>query len=103
MAAAPRVDIHTASARVTRIDGELGGLAARPNVHEDALYAMLVKFIVVAKTHDVLQQAGLVNLRTAVADADTSPVGLTRHQTIAFQQIAVKRFCHRRFVGGCSE
>lgn len=85
MAAAPWVDVHTASARVTRIDGELGGFAARPNIHKDALHAMLVKFIVVAKTHDVLQQTGLVNLRPAVTDADTAPVGLTRHQTIAFQ------------------
>ena len=85
MAAAPRVDVHTASARVTGIDGELGGFAACPNVHEDALHAMLVEFIVVAKTHDVLQQTGLVYLRTAVVDADTAPVGLTRYQAIAFE------------------
>ena len=103
MAAAPRVDIHTTTARVTRIDCELGGFAACPNVHEDALYAMLVKFIVVAKTHDVLQQTGLVNLRPAVADADTAPVGLTRHQTIAFQQVTVKRLCDWRFVKGGAE
>ena len=85
MAAAPWIDVHTASARVTRIDGELGGFAACPNVHEDALYAMLVKFIVVAKTHDVLQQTGLVNLRPAVADADTAPIRLSGYQTIAFE------------------
>ena len=103
MAAAPRVDVHTASARVTRIDGELGGFAARPNVHEDALHAMLVKFIVVAKAHDVLQQTSLVYLRPAVADTDTAPVGLTRHQTIAFQQVTVERLCHRRFVRGGTE
>ena len=85
MAAAPRVDIHAASARVTCINSELGGFTACPNIHEDALHAMLVEFIVVAKTHDVLQQASLVYLRTAVADADTAPIGLTCHQTIAFQ------------------
>ncbi len=103
MAAAPWVDVHTASARVTRIDGELGGFAARPNVHEDTFNAMLVKFIVIAKTHYVLQQTGLVNLRPAVADADTAPIGLTRHQTIAFQQVTVKHLCHRRFVKGGTE
>ena len=85
MTAAPRVDVHSTSARVTCINSELGGFTACPNIHEDALHAMLVEFIVVAKTHDVLQQTGLVNLRPAVADADTAPVGLTRHQTIAFQ------------------
>ena len=85
MAAAPRVDVHPASARVSCIDGELGGLAPCPNIHEDAFHAMLMEFIVVAKTHDVLQQTGLVNLRSAVADADTAPVGLACHQTIAFQ------------------
>ena len=100
MAAAPRVDVHPASARVTRIDGELGGFAPCPNIHEDALHAMLVKFIVVAKTHDVLQQTSLVYLRPAVVDADTAPVGLTRHQTIAFQQVTVKRLCDWRFVKG---
>ena len=103
MAAAPRVDIHPTSTRVTRIDGELGRFAARPNIHKDALHAMLMKFIVVAKTHDVLQQTSLVNLRPAVADADTAPVGLTRHQTIAFQQVTVKRLCDRRFVKGGAE
>ena len=97
MAAAPRVDVHTASARVTGIDGELGRFAARPNIHKDALHAMLMKFIVVAKTHDVLQQTGLVNLRPAVADADTAPVGLTGHQTIAFEQMADQSFGHRLF------
>ena len=85
MAAAPRVDVHPASARVTRIDGELGGLAPCPNIHEDAFHAMLVKFIVVAKTHDVLQQTCLVYLRTAVADADTAPIRLSGYQTIAFE------------------
>ena len=83
MAAAPRVNVHPASARVTCIDGELGGFATCPDIHEDAFHAMLVEFIVVAKTHDVLQQASLVYLRTAVADADTAPIGLTCHQTIA--------------------
>ena len=85
MAAAPWVDIYAASTRVTRIDGELGGFAPCPNIHEDALHAMLVKFIVVAKTHDVLQQTCLVYLRTAVADADTAPIRLSGYQTIAFE------------------
>jgi len=97
VAAAPRVDVDTAAPRVTRIHGELGGFATRPDVHEDALHAMLVKLIVVAKTHDVLKQAGLVNLCAAVTDADTAPVGLACDQAIAFQQIAEQCLCDRRF------
>ena len=64
---------------------------------------MLVEFIVVAKTHDVLQQTSLLYLRPAIADADTAPVRLTRYQAIAFQQVAVKRLGHWCFVGSSTE
>ena len=33
-----------------------------------------------------------------VADAHTAPIGLTRDQAIAFEQIAGEGFAHRRFV-----
>jgi hypothetical protein len=36
---------------------------------------MLVELIVVTKTHDILQQTGLVYLCAAVTDADAAPVG----------------------------
>jgi len=63
MAGAPRIDVQPAAARVTRINRQLEGFAARPDVHEDALNTLLVKFIVISETHDVLEQARLVNLR----------------------------------------
>ncbi len=83
-AGAPGVDVQPAAAGVAGVHRELGGFAARPNVHEDALDALLMKLVVVAKTHDVLQQAGLVNLRAAVGDLHTAPIGLARHQAVAF-------------------
>ena len=100
MAAAPGVDVHTAPPRVTRLHAQLGRLAARHDVHVNALYTMLVKFIVIAKTHDVLQQTCLVDLRAAVADADTAPVGLAGHQAIAFEQMADESFGHWLLVLG---
>lgn len=85
MAAAPRVDIHPAASGVACINSQFGRLATGPDVHEHALYTMFVKFIVVAKTHDVLQQPCLLYLRSAVTDADTAPIRLACYQTIAFE------------------
>jgi len=68
-----------------------------PNVHVDALHALLMEFVVVAKAHQVLQQAALLDLRAAVADAYAAPVGLAGDQAIAFQQLVV-----RVSVTGCS-
>ena len=64
---------------------------------------MLVEFIVVAKTHDVLQQTSLLYLRPAIADADTAPIRLTCYQAIAFQQVAVERLGYWCFVGSSTE
>ena len=58
-----------------------------------------MKLVVVAKTHDVLQQAFLVNLVAAVRDLYAAPVRLSGHQTIAFKQVADQGFGHRGFFG----
>ena len=50
------------------------------------------------KTHQVLQQTTLLNLRPAVADAHTAPIGLTGHQAIAFEQVAGQGFGDRVFM-----
>jgi hypothetical protein len=66
MAGSPRVDVQATSPGVARIDRELQGFAPRPYVHEDALHALLMKLIVISKTHNVLKQASLVNLITRI-------------------------------------
>ena len=97
MAAAPRVDVHPSSPGVTSLHTELGWLATSQDVKVDALDAMLVKLLVVAKAHDVLKQTRLVDGRPAVGDADAAPIRLPRHQTIAFEQMADEGFGHRWF------
>ena len=71
---AKRVDVEPAAPRVTCIHRQLERPATRPDVHEDALDTLLMKLIVVAKTHDVLQQPLLVNWRACVADLHAAPV-----------------------------
>ena len=92
MAGAKGVDVQSAAAGVAGVDGQLDGFAACPDVHEDALHALLVKFVVIAKAHQVLQQTFLVNLRAAVLNLHAAPVGLAGDQTIAFEQIADQGF-----------
>src|SRR2546422_274591 len=82
------VDVETAAARVARVDREFDRLAAPPHIHEDALHALLVKLVVVAKAHQVLQQPLLVDLRAGVADLHAAPVGLAGDQAVAFEQVA---------------
>ena len=98
MTAAPRVDVHPSSPGVTSLHTELGWLATSQDVKVDALDAMLVKFLVVAKAHDVAQEPRLIDLRPAVADLNTAPIGLARHETIAFEQMAGQRFGHRLLI-----
>ena len=98
MAGAKRVDVEPAAPRVACINRQAMRLAARPDVHEDALHALLMKLVVVAKAHDVLQQAFLVDLRAGVADLYAAPVGLAGDQTVAFEQVAGQRFLDRGFV-----
>ena len=62
MAGTPWIDVESAATRVPRINRELEGFAARPDIHEDALNTLLMEFIVISETHDVLQQTRLVNL-----------------------------------------
>ena len=52
----------------------------------------------VAKTHDVLQQPFLVDLRAGVANLHAAPVGLAGHQAVAFEQVAGQHLGHRGFV-----
>jgi len=51
-----------------------------------------MKLVVVAEAHQVGQQAGLVDLRAAVADLHAAPVGLPGDQAIAFEQVAGQGF-----------
>ncbi len=62
MAGSPRVDVQATSPGIARIHRELQGFATRPYVHEDALHTLLMKLIVIPKTHNILKQAGLFNL-----------------------------------------
>ena len=63
MAGSPWIDVKPAATRVPCIHRQLEGFAARPDVHEDALNTLLMEFIVIPETHDVLKQTRLVNLR----------------------------------------
>ena len=51
-----------------------------------------MKLVVVAKADDVAQQPSLVDGRAAVADLHAAPVGLARHQAVAFEQVAGEGF-----------
>jgi hypothetical protein len=62
MAGSPRVNVQATAPGIAGINRQLQRFAARPNVHEDALNALLMKLIVISKTHNVLKQAGLINL-----------------------------------------
>lgn len=85
VAGAQGVDVEAASTGVAGIDHQAYGLAALPDVHKNALNALLVEFVVVAKTHQVLQQAGLVDGAPGIADLHAGPVGLSGDQTVAFE------------------
>ena len=52
----------------------------------------------VAKAHDVAQQAFLVDGRAGVADLHAAPVGLAGDQAIALEQVADQGFGHGRVV-----
>gem|GEM_PF-6611219 len=54
----------------------------------------------VAKAHDVLQQALLVDCRTGVADAHAAPVGLAGDQAVALEQAAAQGLGDGRLVKG---
>ena len=88
MAGSKGVDIHPATPGVACINRELDRAAALHDVGVDALHALLVKFIVIAKAHDVLQQTALLDLRPTVADLHAAPIRLTGDQAIAFEQVA---------------
>ena len=62
MAGSPWIDVKPAATRVPGIHRQLERFAARPDVHEDALNTLLMEFIVIPETHDVLKQTRLVNL-----------------------------------------
>ena len=95
------VDVQPAAAGVAGVDRQFDGLAAAPDVGEDALHALLMELVVVPETDQIRQQTSLVDLRAAVANLDAAPVGLASHQAIAFEQSAAQGFADRRFMGGC--
>ena len=92
------IDIQAPTSRVARINGQLRWLAPRPNVHKDTLYALLMKFMVLSKTDQISQQSSLIDGWPCVGDANGTPVGLTRDQTIAFKQLRAQDLAHRCLV-----
>ena len=98
MTGAPRIDVQTTTPYVTRINRELQRFAAGPNVHENALHALLMKLVVISKAHNVLKQSCLIDLIARVGNLNTPPIGLTCHQTIAFEQVAHQCFRNRRLI-----
>ena len=58
-----------------------------------------MKFVVIAKTHQVLQQSLLIYRSAGVADLHAAPVRLPRDQTVALEQVADQHLGHRCFVG----
>ena len=103
MAGAPGIDVQPAAAGVTGMDAELCGFATLHEVHIDAFDAMLVEFVVVAKTHDVFKQPLLLDLRSMVRDAQTAPIGLPSDQAIAFEQMAGQCFSDRLLIERSSQ
>ena len=63
VAAPKRVNVQPAAPGVPGIHRQFDRLAARPHIHENPLYAVLMKLVVVAKAHQILQQTFLVDLR----------------------------------------
>src|SRR5690606_22236978 len=70
---------------------------AGENIAENPLHAMLVKILVLAKRHQVLQQARVVNGPTTVVNGYTRPVRLTGHRAVGFQQVTVELFANVTF------
>ena len=62
-----------------------------------------MKLVVVAKTHQVLQQALLVDGGPAVTDLQAAPVGLAGHQAVALEQAAGQHLGDWRLVGCCAQ
>ncbi len=80
--ATPGIDVQAAAPRIAGIDCQFLRLALAQDVHENALDALLVELIVVAKPNQVLQQTLLINLRANVADLQAGPIRLARYQAI---------------------
>ena len=89
--AAPRVDIQAAAARIACIDGKFLRFAMGQDIDEDALDALLVEFIVFAKTNQVAQQAFLLDLRAGIVDLHAAPVRLAGYEAIRFQEVRHQR------------
>ena len=85
MACSKGIDIQATAACVAGINTQTTGVTTRPNVHEYALHTLLVKFMVIPKTHQVRQQSLLVNFIAGIVNLHTAPVRLTRDQAVAFE------------------
>lgn len=84
MAAPEGVDVYPTAPCVAPVYRQFNGFAARPYVHKNPLDALLMKLVVIAKTHQVLQQALLVDGRARIGNSHAPPIGLARDQAIAF-------------------
>ena len=57
-----------------------------------------MEFVVVAKAHQILQQAFLLDLGAAVLNLHAAPVGLAGYQAVAFEQVADQGFGDGGFI-----
>lgn len=83
MTGAKGVDVQAPTSGVAGIHRQLSGSALAPNVHEDPLHTLLMEFVVFPKTHQVGQEARLINLSASVRNSNRTPIGLTRDQAVA--------------------
>src|SRR5690242_1341805 len=65
LAAAPRIDVEPAAARVARVDAESARCAASHQIHVDALDAMFVEIRVLAERNEIAQQPFAIDAASA--------------------------------------
>ncbi|MNI53467.1 hypothetical protein D3C73_1083000 [compost metagenome] len=86
MAGAPRVDVQATAAGIAGFHFQPLRPAARRHLAEDALDALLVELGVLAVADQVAQQAGTIDLRAAITQADGGPVRLAGNRAVGLQQ-----------------
>src|SRR5690606_6109705 len=84
---APWIDVEPAAAGVARLDPQRLRPASRQQVAEDLFDALFMEAGVVAEGHEVAQQAGAVDARATVADADAGPVRLAGDGAVRLEQL----------------
>jgi hypothetical protein len=81
---AKRIDVDSSAAGVAGIDGQLLRAAAAPEIHENPLYAVLVKVLVLSIGNQVPEETGSFQPRAPVTDLNSGPIRLTGDRTICF-------------------